>query len=433
MDMSEIKRMLTEQGTAFEEYKKHNDKVLDGKLDKLSGEVKEKHAKLEADLGRIDEIKTRVDLMEKEANRPKDPSEIKAEKDFALELKQFNGFMKAHAKPGAVVKDLAADEYTAYCKAFEVYTRKSRDGMTQDEIKAMQAGFNPDGGYLLPSPQQGRTIAKVYELSPFRSMASVVSISGNSLEGIEDNDEAGAGWVSELATRPDTSTPQVGRYTIDAHEMYAQPKASQTILDDAAIDVEAWLSDKVANKFARVEQDAFLNGNGAGKPKGLFQVTTAATVDASRSWGTFEHIVTGTSANWSAQPDVLWDLFAAFKTHYLAGAEFLTNRQVLAALRKLKESTTNAYIWQPGLSVNVPDRLVGYPIRVDQNVPALASGSLSLAFGNFKEAYTIVDRIGIRTLRDPYTDKPYVKFYSTRRVGGAPMNSEAVKFLKFST
>jgi len=297
----------------------------------------------------------------------------------------------------------------------------------------MSAGSDPDGGYLLPASTQGRVVTKLYEQSIMRQIADVQPITTDKIEGVVDDDEADAGWVSELGTRSDSGTPQVRKYEIQAHEMYAMPKVSQKLIDDAAVDVEGWLAGKVADKFARVEGTAFWQGTGVGQPRGLCSYTTAATADGSRAWGQFEHINTGANGAFhTTQFDPIHDLMGAIKDHFLSNAQFVMRREVRTAARKLKESTTNRYLWEPGMQVGAPERLNGYPVRVDQYMPTLTTGSLSLAFGDFRQAYTIVDRMGIRTLRDPYTAKPYIVFYSTKRTGGGAMNFEAVKFLRFA-
>jgi HK97 family phage major capsid protein len=211
------------------------------------------------------------------------------------------------------------------------------------------------------------------------------------------------------------------------------PKISQKLLDDAAINVEAWLAAKVADKFARVEGNAFWNGSGVGQPRGLATYTTVATADDTRAWGQFQYIPTGASGAFhTTKMDPLHTLQGAFKDQYLNGAQFVMRREARTALRLMKEATNDRYLWEPSNQVGQPDRLNGYPVRIDQYMPAIAADSLSVAFGDFKEAYLIVDRIGMRTLRDPYTAKPYVVFYTTKRVGGGAMNTEALKFLKFA-
>lgn len=338
------------------------------------------------------------------------------------------------SKGRPIPAEVSADQYAQYKSAFFSLVRHGDiERLSADERKALSAGSDPDGGYLLPAPTVGRMVKKVHEQSTMRQLANVLSISTDALEGIVDNDEADAGWVSEMGARNDTDTPQAGKYRIEAHEMYAQPKVTQKLIDDAATDVEAWLADKVADKFARVEGTAFWNGNGVGQPRGLAAYTTAATGDGSRAWGTFEHIKTGADGAFhTTKADPLQDLLGAFKDQYLQGATFAMRREVRTLIRKMKEATSDRYLWEPSLQAGQPDRLLGYPVRIDQYMPSLAKDSLSLAFGDFREAYTIVDRIGVRTLRDPYTAKPYIRFYSTKRTGGGAVNFEAVKFLKFS-
>jgi len=438
MEIKDIATMLEERKKAYDELQKTVTELAAAKADgKAVGDLTAKVETLSKACDQFDEIKTAVEDLQKKANRPQTDGEIKAAADLGEEVKQFNLMMRAdfQAKGRPAPADVDAKAYTEYKNAFfKVMTGTPLDNLSSDERKAMSAGSDPDGGYLLPPSTVGRTVAKLYEQSTMRQLATVQTISTDKLEGIVDNNEADAGWVSELGTRSDTNTPQVGKYEIQAHEMYAMPKASQKILDDAAVNVESWLAGKVADKFARVEGAGFTTGTGVGQPRGLFSYTTAATGDDSRSWGQFEHVVTGASGDFhTTKADPLQDLLGAFKDQYLQRASWLMRREVRTKIRKMKEATSDRYLWEPSLQMGQPDRLLGYPARVDQYVPAIAANSLSLAFGDFAEAYTIVDRMGIRTLRDPFTAKPYVVFYSTKRTGGGAVNFEAVKFLKFGT
>jgi HK97 family phage major capsid protein len=215
--------------------------------------------------------------------------------------------------------------------------------------------------------------------------------------------------------------------------MYAAPRATQKLLDDAVFDVEGWLAGKVADKLSRTEGAAYVAGNGIAKPKGFTAYSTAATADATRDWGTLEHIDTGANGDFAASnpADKLFDLEAAFKPGYLAGASWVTRRSVIVKVRKFKGSDNN-YLWQPGLQAGKPATLIGYPIVMAEDMPALATNSLSMALGNFKTGYQIVDRFGVRLLRDPFTAKPYVIFYTTKRTGGGVVNFEAIKFLRFT-
>lgn len=438
MELKDIAQTLEDQGKAFEAFKKANDALVAAKAEgKAVGDLTAQVETLSKELDKLSEMKAAIEEIQKKANRPQSDAEVKSAADFAQEVKGFNITLRAEyqAKGKAFPGEMSPEAYTQYKSGFfKIAAGVSVDDLSADERKAMSAGSDPDGGYLLPNATQGSVLGKIYEQSVMRQIATVQSISTNDIEGLLDNDEASAGWVAELGSRSDTSTPTVGKWKIEAHEMYAMPKASQKILDDAATDVEAWLAGKVADKFARVEGSAFWEGTGVGQPKGLAAYTTAATADSSRAWGTFEHVVTGANGTFhTTQFDPVVSLVGALKDQYLTNAQFVMRRSVRTAARLLKESTTNRYLWEPGMQVGAPERLMGYPCRVDEYMPALTTGSLSLAFGDFRQAYLIVDRMGMRTLRDPYTAKPYVVFYTTKRTGGGAQNTEAVKFLKFST
>lgn len=437
MELKDIAQTLEDQGKAFEAFKSANNALIAAKAEgKAVGDLTAQVEKLSAELDKLDDMKAAIDDIMKKANRPQNDVEAKAAADLDAECKSWNAMLRAdfQSKGRSIPAEVSVDAYAQYKSAFFSLVRHGDiERLSAEERKAMSAGSDPDGGFLLPAPTVGRMVKKLYDQSTMRQLANVQTISTDALEGIVDNDEADAGWVSEMGTRNDTDTPQVGKYRIEAHEMYAQPKVTQKLIDDAATDVEAWLAGKVADKFARVEGAAFWTGDGVGKPRGLAAYTTAATADGSRAWGTFEHVITGANGDFhTTKADPLQDLLGAFKDQYLQNASFAMRREVRTKIRKLKEATSDRYLWEPSLQAGQPDRLLGYPTRIDQYIPAITTGSLSLAFGDFREAYTIVDRIGVRTLRDPYTAKPYIRFYSTKRTGGGAINFEAVKFLKFS-
>ena len=437
MELKDIAQTLEEQGKAFKAFREANDKLIEAKAEgKAVADLTAQVEKLSKELDKLDEAKAAIDDLVKKGNRPQTDSEFKAANELTAETKGFNIALRAEyqAKGKAFPGELSTDAYKQYKSGFlKMVSGVSIDDLSSDERKAMSAGSDPDGGYLLPQSTVGATLSKIYEQTVMRQLANVQTISTNDIEGIIDNDEASAGWVSELGARSDTPTPTVGKWRIEAHEMYAMPKISQRILDDAATDVEAWLSNKVADKFARVEGAAFWTGTGVGQPKGLAAYTTAATSDDSRAWGQFEHIKTGANGAFhTTKADPLQELIGAFKSQYLQNASFCMRRELRTDIRKMKEATSDRYLWEPSLQAGAPDRLLGYPVYIDQYMPAKATDSLSLAFGDFKQAYTIVDRMGIRTLRDPFTAKPYVVFYSTKRTGGGAQNTEALKFLKLS-
>lgn len=441
-EFEEVKGLIKQQGEAWEAFK--------GTMSELEGQVKklgsadalteQKLAKIDEALGKAaeakDALEARLLAAEKKLGRP--GMGHNGGPDMDAEVKSFNALAAAAASvKGRPVPALVdADGVAAYKQGFRAFLRKDERALGQDEIKALQVGSDPDGGYLVPADMTGRIIAKVFETSPMRAICNVVQISTDALEGIADTNEfSSGGWVSETGTRSETNTAQLGKWRIPVWELYVEPRATQQLLDDAALDIQGWMTAKIADKLARVQNAAFVNADGVNKPRGLTSYTTAATADSSRSWGTLEHIATANNGAFptSNPADKLFDLVGAFKDQFLANARWLTTREVMTAVRKFKESTTNGYIWQPGLQQGQPQQLLGYPVTIAQDMPALATDSLSMAFGDFNEAYQIVDRIGIRTLRDPYTAKPYVKFYTTVRVGGGVVNFEAVKFIKFGS
>jgi HK97 family phage major capsid protein len=432
MEMTEIKSLIEDQGKAFSAFKET--------LDEMKGKdavTEEKMARIEKSLDDAVEAKAALEKRIETERKEREDLELRLSKKgnsaqgekIAKELLEF----KSALPKGAEIDE---EGYAAYKSAFGAFLRKNDKLLTQEQTKAMSVGSDPDGGYLVTPDTSGRIVTKVYETSPMRQLANVVSISTDKLEGIEDLDEAAAGWVGETGTRADTDTPDLGKYSIEVFEVYAQPKATQKLLDDASVDIEAWLAGKVADKLARVENAAFVTGNGVGKPRGLTSYTTAADSGAGVTWGQIGHVVSGASGAFNSTGktavNTLFDLVGTLKNEYLGNAQWFTNRGVITAMRKLKDDQGGLY-WQPSLQMGQPEMFMGYPITRGEDAPALASDSLSLWFGDFRTAYTIVDRTGIRVLRDPYTSKPYVKFYTTKRVGGGVVNFEAIKVMKFGS
>ena len=429
---AELNEVIAKLGSAFEEFKtEHQTQMRELKSGKADVVLSEKVDRIAEAMTKLEEEKN---ALERKMQRPsnlvaRDESEQKS-------LDAFNREIKAHAQTQGQPQpaDVSIEQMRDYKRTFENVMRKGGQNLADAERKAMIVGSDSDGGYLVPSDTSGRIVSKLFDLSPIRQIASVMTISGDRLEGIEDTDEAASGWVGETGARSDSNTPKIGKYEIFAHEMYAQPKATQKMLDDSSVNVEAWLGNKVADKFARDEGAAFVVGNGVAKPRGFSTYTTAATADSSRTWGQLEHVVTGVNAGFATSnpADTLYDLEAAFKPGYLAGASWVVRRSVLVLIRKFKDGMGN-YLLQPSLTAGKPSQLLGYSYLMAEDMPALASESLSMALGDFSVGYQIVDRSGIRVLRDPYTDKPYVKFYTTKRTGGGVVNFEAIKFIKFST
>lgn len=430
MDIQELGTLIETQGKAFEAFKstheesmQKHDALVEEKLDKIQKELDdavEAKAAIEAKL--TAEAKEREELELRLSRKGSGGDDDK----IAAEVKSFNLCLKKEDQ-------VDREGYDAYKSGFSKFLRKDGRLLTQDEVKAMSVGSDPDGGYLVTPDMGGRIVTKVFETSNIRQIAAVTTISTDELQGVEDLNEADAGWVGETDARTDTTTPQIGRWSIPVHELYAQPKATQKLLDDASVNVEQWLADKVSDKIARVENDAFVNGNGAQKPRGFADYPTLVDDGSGVAWGSIGHVVSGANGAFATtkSADAIFDLIGTVKDAYLGGSRFVTKRKVITAMRKFKDAQ-DQYLWQPSLTEGNPESFAGYPISRAEDIPDLATGSLSLWFGNFSIAYQIVDRIGIRVLRDPYTDKPYVKFYTTRRTGGGMVNYEAIKAMKFA-
>ncbi|NTU77324.1 MAG: phage major capsid protein, partial [Alphaproteobacteria bacterium] len=350
----------------------------------------------------------------------------------------ISGVKTALRRParGAAASFSAQDGESEYKEAFLRYVTK---GVEQDVTslltKEMDVIGDQQGGYMVPTEMADRIVTRQFDTTPMRQLATVMSISSEAVEMLRDTNEPDAQWISELGTPADTDQGALGRIRIPVHELYAQPKATQKLLDDAVINVEEWLIQRVSDKFARRENTAFVSGDGLGQPRGFLSYSTAATGDSSRAWGVLEHVATGADGAFSTSTgaDVLIDLMHKLRSGYLPKATWLMPRTVADLVRKLKENTSNAYIWQPSLQAGTPATLLGHPIMLAEDMPSLASGSVSLAFGNFGEGYTIVDRVGLCVLRDPYTAAPFVKFRCSKRVGGDVVNFDAIKLLKFAS
>lgn len=434
-EMDEIKSLIDKQGEAFEAFKKtleeakKHDSLTDEKLSRIEKSLDDAvEAKNKLEVALTAEKKEREEL-ELRLSRKGGPGDDKA----ALELKQLNTVLAAEsAMKGVSFTPLNDQEGQAYRKGFSTYLRKGEKVLGSDEIKAMSVGGDPDGGYFVTPDVNGRVITKVFESSPIRQIADVMSIGSDKFEGMIDRDEADVGYAGETSTRSDTTTPQVGKWGIEVFEIAAKPKVTQKLLEDASVNIEAWLAGKVSDKFARFSNKEYVTG--ALKIRGFTSYDTAADDGSGVTWGKIGYVATGASADFasSAPADKLFDLIGLLREQYLANARFVTRRSVITKIRKLKDGQGN-YLWQPGLVAGQPEQILSYPVTRAEDMPAVAANSFSLSFGDFKQGYQIVDRLGIRTLRDPYTDKPYVVFYSIMRTGGGVIDFDAIKHLKFGT
>lgn len=412
----------------FEEFKKANDERLAQIEKKGSADVvtEAKLQKIEADLEKAQKIADEAVLASKRQSRVVTDANGDA---VDLDRKAQDWATMNARRRGTVAGSFGAADMDGYKAAFDTFLRKGEEVMGPDERKALSVGTDPDGGYVVNPDLSGRIVMKVFESSPMRAYASVQVISSDALEGLFDLNEASSGWVGETDSRGDTNTPQLGKWRIPAHELYAKPKATQKLLDDASINMEAWLASKVAEKFARDEANAFVVGNGSNKPRGFLTYSSGTTIP-----GTIERFDTGVNGAFAAAPnggDVLINALYGLKQQYRANATWFMNRATLKLTRKLKDSD-GAYLWSPGIAAGQPASLLGYPVASFEDMPDPATDSLSIAVGDMREAYQIVDRLGIRTLRDPYSAKPYVEFYTTKRVGGDVVNFEAIKLIEFT-
>ena len=319
---------------------------------------------------------------------------------------------------------------TEYTKAFRKFIREGDESV----VKVMSVGTNADGGFTVPV-ELDRMIDKIaIDQSPLRQIANVIKISTESYQKLVSINGATSGWGAETTARANTNTPQFAQVTPNVGELWATAHVTSKLLEDSFVNIEQHLADEIGQAFATAEGAAFVSGNGVNRPKGFLAGNVVTSADSARTFGDIQYIATGVDADWAAasKPDKLIDLVAAIKAGYRQGAVWLMAKSLVADVRKFKD-TTNSYLWQPSLQAGMPSTLLGFPVYEDENMPAKASNSYSVAFGNFKRAFTIVDRTGMSMLRDPYTAKPYVVFYARRRVGSMLVDSNAVKVLKFYT
>ena len=308
------------------------------------------------------------------------------------------------------------------------YLRQGRE----TEVKSLSGAVASDGGYAVPREIDALIASRLKDISPIRAIAQVVQTGSAGYRKLVTTGGTASGWVSETAARPETATPSFAEIAPPSVELYANPAASQAMLDDAGFDLESWLADEIAMEFARAEGSAFVSGSGVNRPKGFLTAPTAATDDATRAFGTLQFLGTGAAAGLGAEPEAkLIDLVHALKSGHRQGASWVMNSATLAQVRKLKTSD-GAFVWQAGLAMGQPDRLLGYPVVEAEDMPDIAAGTFPIAFGNFRAGYLIAERTATSILRDPFTNKPFVHFYATKRIGGQVLDSDAIKLLKIT-
>lgn len=336
-------------------------------------------------------------------------------------------------------KTQLTDEQMAHKKAFDAWFRKGagEEGLGELQKKALSVGTDPDGGYTVPVQMETAIDRVITEISEMRNIARVVQVSTASYKKRVSQGGASSGWVGEQGSRPNTDTPTLDVLEFPVMELYANPSATQSLLDDSAINIDQWLADEVSIEFAVQEGAAFVNGDGAAKPRGFLTYDTVE--NASWAWGKLGYKATGVSGDFAdsssdpgAETTNIVDLVYSLKPVFRRDARFTMNRKSVSTIMKLRDAD-GRQLWSSGLRDGQSDRLMGYPIYEMEDMPDIAANSLSVAFGDFQRGYIIVDRIGVRVLRDPFSAKPYVQFYTTKRVGGGIGHYEAIKLLKFGT
>lgn len=429
LDLEAVGQSVVEVQKAFDEFKKTVDARDKENLKKGSADVlfEEKLQRLTDDI--LDHQKE-LDKLYAATKRTHITLDGKPVNMDELDQKALDWARGCAKRQGTVISDYKADNLKEYKAAFSRYLRKDDAILNSDEKKALSVGSDPDGGYTVDPDTSGRMVEKIFETSPMRQHASVQIISTDSLEGEYDLDEAACGWVTETGSRAETDTPQLGVWRIPVHEMYAAPRATQRVVDDSAINIESWLADKVADKMARTENTAFVDGDGVGKPRGFLSYSSGTTLP-----GTIERFTTGVNGDFAADPagaDKLISMIMGLKAPYRARANWFMNRTTIGGVMQLKDSNGNM-MWQPSLVAGTPSTLLGYGVVELYDMPNYTTtDALAIAFGDMASAYQIVERQGTRVLRDPYSAKPYIIYYTTRRVGGDVLNFEAIKLLEFT-
>lgn len=396
LDKKDVQEVANELKGTFEAFKKSNDAEMEGiKAEKIK--LQDQVDKLNEKTGELDKLKAEL---EKE--------------------------LKAAKRPGAVAEKSTQE----HKNAFNLFMRKgSEDGLAELQKKAIQVGVDSDGGYAVPENLDTDILQVLKDESPMRALCNQITIGAANYKKLANLGGAGSGWVGETDKRGETSGPTLAQLEAYMGEVYANPQATQQSLDDMFFDVESWIAAEVAEAFAEKEGNAFLLGDGKDKPKGILSYDMSLEADKTRKFGVFQKMNSGKAGEFSG--DNLIDLIYAVTAKYRQNAQFMMTNLSQAKARKLKDTEGN-YLWQPGLQLGQPSTLLGYGIAENNDMPEAAADANAIAFGDFKRGYLIVDRMGTRVLRDPFTNKPYVGFYTTKRTGGMATDTNAIKFLTLS-
>lgn len=398
VDVKDVEQVAQELQAKFDAFKEKNDKRLEAveqEKGKLAGEVEILNGKL----SELDELKSALEEELKQVKRPTGGSQSKAASEHKT---AFIGFMR----------------------------KGKDDGLRELERKALQVGVDEDGGYAVPEELDRTILNLLKDEVVMRQEATTITVGGANYKKLVNLGGTASGWVGETDARPETDASKLGQIEPFMGEIYGNPQATQTMLDDAFFNVEDWINSELAIEFAEQEEIAFTSGNGTKKPKGFLAYASTLDPDKTRAFGTLQHILSGAAAGVTA--DAIIKLVYTLRKVHRNGAKFMMNNNSLFAIRILKDSEGN-YLWRPGLELGQPSSMAGYGVAENEQMPDIAADAKAIAFGNFKRGYTIVDRIGTRILRDPYTKKPFVGFYTTKRTGGMLVDSQAIKLLQIGT
>lgn len=408
-DLSELTKAIEAGNKAFEEFKTTNDQRI-AKMEKGQHVPDDLKAKMDNAFKAMEEQKAAIETLEAKLKRP---------------------HLGGEGKPG----DEAAEEHK---KAFGSYMRKGVEFDKAIEQKSLNIGAGDAGGFAVPKVIDGMIEELIVNVSPIRSIATVQQISTADFHKLVNKRGTSSGWVGETQARTETNTPLLADIAPPMGELYANPMATQQMLDDAFFNAEQWLADNIATEFARGEGAAFVSGTGVNQPQGFLAAPSVATGDAARAFGSLEYFATGSSGAFKTlsstvnPADDLFTLVSKLKAGYRQGANWVLNKNTLFAIMAMKDYQ-GRYVFNPTSQPGVQDTILGYPVVEAEDMPDYTTASaFGVAFGNFKRGYLIVDRIGTRVIRDPFSNKPYIGFYTTKRLGGAVQNSEAIKLLKFA-
>lgn len=432
--MSQLKDTIEKLNNAWTEFKAENDRRLKeveakGRADPLTEEKVNKHS------AAIGELQAKVNTLFADAQKEAQKAVDTVRTDLQGQLDDLTAKYQRKGGPGS---DPAETVKKAHSKAFDAYLRKGDgrplrdfDGQVPSDLRnTITVGSDTEGGYLAPSTLDSEIEKYERDNTPMRELCKVITVSNENYAKLVKQGEAGSGWVGEQEARPTTGTPTWAELVPFFGEVYAKPKMTQKALDDAMINLEAEIGEDIGIEFGEQENDAYTRGNGIKKPKGILGYTMSTSVDGTRTLGEVQKIHSGSSGAFSA--DKLIDLVHSLKRGYRKNALWQIAALGVAAIRKLKDGQNN-YLWQPSYVLGEPEKLLGYGIVENDDVPAPAADALAAMFGDFRRAYTICDVRGTRLLRDPFTDKPFVVFYATKRVGGFLVNDRAVKVMALST